>query len=100
MPTPRKTDKPEVLSPTFYDHYEDTGCNHAPRCLSCPFPSCLHDDLRGKQAAVKVLEDAERANAVVLLSESIPRHKAIKQVAKDCGVTATTVQRVMRRTGL
>lgn len=26
-----------------FDHYRDTGCEIAPRCLSCPLPLCRHD---------------------------------------------------------
>ena len=25
------------------DHYQDTGCDLAPACLTCPLPLCIHD---------------------------------------------------------
>ena len=29
--------------PEYY-HYEDTGCEVSPSCLTCPLPQCKYDD--------------------------------------------------------
>lgn len=29
--------------PEFADYYQDTGCDLAPRCLTCPFEVCRYD---------------------------------------------------------
>ena len=29
-----------------YMVYEDTGCAHYPRCLECPAPCCVYDDIK------------------------------------------------------
>ena len=43
-------------SPDYYE-YKDTGCEVAPRCLSCPRSSCKYDDPHYRRVR-QVVQDA------------------------------------------
>ena len=88
------------LNENFFNHYKDTGCSHAPKCLSCHLPKCIHDEPRGKQGAGEARRDAERSDAVLLARKTMGRKPAALKVAKDYGVTERTIHRVMQRMGL
>jgi len=87
----------EALSPSYY---QDRGCQHAPKCLSCPLERCVHDDPMGAQRVGHTKRDVERANAVLLARKTMARLAAAKKVAKDYGVTERTIHRIMQRMGL
>ena len=103
MMTDSLADVPEERPDSFWNFYKDHGCQHSKKCVTCPLPQCMHD---GPAAWVRARniqntkDDDVRANAVVLASKRMERHLAIKQVAKEYGVTDRTILRVMARTGL
>ena len=78
--------------------YIDTGCQHSPKCLTCPLPACVHDLLHQGVSLEQAQRDTERANAVAAASETMPRNKAIAKVAKDYGITKRTMWRILGRT--
>ena len=42
-----------------YIQYKDEGCEHAPSCLSCPFPRCLYEGAGVRQYRRKKLRNRE-----------------------------------------
>jgi hypothetical protein len=41
--------------------WKDTGCKHAPACLSCPFPACKYDEAPKDEACKSQGEHHEPA---------------------------------------
>lgn len=73
--------------------YRDEGCELAGSCLDCPFPQCIYDTPRGKQALVRERRDGEIAR---LFRE---QGRSARELARAFGVSARTVQRVLNRCG-
>lgn len=75
---------------------QDTGCKYADEvlghkslCLKCPFTDCILDMPQGiKNSIMKAMRNQEILNLV---------NKGInsKNIAKDFGITARTVQRIV-----
>ena len=70
----------------------DQGCNLAPKCLECPFPTCKHDGGR-TNAKIQVREgkDAQAENLVTT------QGLTPEQAARRLGVTPRTVYRMISR---
>ncbi len=78
----------EDLPPEF-TRYRDEGCEHAARCLDCPFDTCLFEKPGGKERFFK----SRRNGEIVKLSQ---QGKKTKEIAKQFGVSERTVQRVIK----
>ena len=72
-------------------HREDTGCRYAPKCLSCPFPQCVHDGYDVIRQTSIASWDAERM--AIITSEKLTR----AQAADRFGITKRTVFRIQAR---
>lgn len=67
------------------EDFPDTGCNLAPKCLTCPLPRCKHDlPLR---TGITQLRAAEIA---VLSAQGLTGQQMVDQL----GITRRSVQRV------
>lgn len=76
--------------PEYY-HYEDTGCEVAPSCLSCPLPRCKYDDPVWFQRHRRMSRDLKVWST--MQSESL----TVEAAADRFSVTVRTVFRIMRR---
>ena len=76
--------------PPEYCKYQDEGCDLAPSCLECPFPTCVYDLPRGKQRHHNQLR-SERM--VALRSQG----RSIREIARTLGVSRRTVQRSLNQ---
>ncbi len=78
----------------------DTGCKYSASCLSCTLPVCVEDVPWSEQLKIQgAKDDAERANAVLVAMETMPRPEAVKQIARDYSVTVRTIHAILARTG-
>ncbi len=78
----------EDLPPEF-TRYRDEGCEHAVRCLDCPFDTCLYEKPGGKERFFK-----SRRNG-----EIVKRHtegKTTAEIAAGFGVSERTIQRIVK----
>lgn len=71
----------------------DTGCDLHPACLSCPEEVCIEDTT----ASDRYLARNGDRDARILRFRRAGMPQA--SVARWCGVSATTVRRVLRRYG-
>ena len=76
--------------PEFY-HYEDTGCEISPSCLTCPLPQCRFDDPIWFQQQRRLAKDFRVWNTIQ--SEGLTAEEA----AERFSVTVRTIFRIMRR---
>lgn len=76
--------------PEFY-HYEDTGCEVSPSCLSCPLPRCKYDDPVWFQLHRRMARDLKVWST--MQSEGL----TVVAAAERFSVTVRTVFRIMRR---
>lgn len=81
--------------------YEDTGCEFSPACTRCPLPVCKHDDPQRYVIYKQRHLDKLVARMVYQLTagQGRARTKAIKEVARQQGVTERTIYRQVRRAG-
>ena len=63
--------------------FQDTGCELAPRCLACPFPSCRYDDYGAVRRA--------KYEAIRAAAAGTPR----AALATRFGVSKRTIQRAL-----
>jgi DNA-binding NarL/FixJ family response regulator len=78
----------EDLPPEF-TRYRDEGCEHAARCLDCPFDTCLYEKPGGKERFFKSRRNGE---IVKLHSEG----KTTAEIAAQFKVSERTIQRVVK----
>lgn len=71
--------------------YEDTGCDLAPHCLECPFPTCL----RGLERAV---ESHRRRGMVLFLRHQLGLN--VEQIAAITKISSRQCHRFIRETKL
>jgi hypothetical protein len=73
-------------------HYEDTGCEVAPACLSCPLPRCKYDEPGpgGFRAALKRLRAAE-------MERRRRRGETAVTLARTYGMTKRNVFRILQQ---
>lgn len=76
--------------PEYY-HYEDTGCEVSPSCLSCPLPQCKYDDPVWFQQHRRMARDLKVWST--MQSEGLN----VEEAADRFSVTVRTVFRIMRR---
>lgn len=69
--------------------YRDTGCEHAPSCLRCPFPVCIKYDNPKWDA------ESERRNAQITTLRS--KGYTAKTIAETLNVPIRTVYNVFKR---
>lgn len=78
----------EDLPPEF-TRYRDEGCEHAERCLDCPFKNCLLEEPGGKEHFFK-----SRRNNDILKARG--EGKTTKETAAEFRISERTVQRVLK----
>ena len=76
--------------PEYY-HYEDTGCEVSPSCLSCPLPQCKYDDPVWFQKHRRIARDLK------VWSTMGAEGLTVEEAAERFSVTVRTVFRIMRR---
>ena len=80
-------------------HFKDTGCEHSPRCQTCPLPRCKHD--MTKTEVTRLTFGLKRARAVDSYrrlrgsNPGLPNTKVIALAAAETGVTDRTVYRAL-----
>lgn len=67
-----------------YHAYPDRGCDLAPRCLQCPFPTCRYDTERG---LLELHRKARSEQIRTLQHQGVP----IGDIAQRTGVSRRTV---------
>ena len=72
-------------------YYNDQGCQYAPKCLSCPFAECFHDNPAAFLAARK--EEAMRALCLDDYREGFPP----KEIAVRRGLHVRTIYRYVAK---
>ena len=78
----------EDLPPEF-TRYRDEGCEHAARCLDCPFTKCLLEEPGGRQHFFK----AKRNNQILKMHSE---GKTTAEIAAQFDVSERTIQRVVK----
>ena len=78
----------EDLPPEFV-HYRDEGCEHAARCLNCPFKKCLYEEPGGREHYFKSRRNSE-------VARRRGEGKSTREIAKEFNVSERTVQRIIR----
>ena len=76
--------------PEYY-HYEDTGCEVSPSCLTCPLPQCKYDDPVWFQRHRRLARDLK-----VWSTMQFERLTA-DEAAQRFSVTVRTIFRITRR---
>ena len=76
--------------PEYY-HYEDTGCEVSPSCLSCPLPQCKYDDPVWFQRHRRLARDLKVWST--MQSERLTADEA----AQRFSVTVRTIFRITHR---
>ncbi len=79
----------EVDLPPELTRYRDEGCEHAARCLNCPFAKCLLEEPGGRQNFFKL----KRNNQIVRLHSE---GKTTAEIAAQFKVSERTVQRIVK----
>ncbi len=80
-------------------HFNDTGCEHSPRCQACPLPKCKYDMSRTE--VTRLTFDLKRARAVACYrrlrgsNPGLPNTKVVALAAAETGVTDRTVYRAL-----
>ena len=84
-------------------HFQDTGCEHSPRCQTCPLPRCKHDMTRTE--VTRLTFDLKRArvrSTPIGASEGAtpdcPTTRVVALAAAETGVTDRTVYRALAAT--
>lgn len=81
-------------------HFQDTGCEHSPRCQTCPPPKCKYD--MTKAEVTRLTFDLQRARAVDSyrrlrgINPELPKTKVIALAAAETGITDRTVYRALQ----
>ena len=83
--------KPMADQTPEYYHYEDTGCEVAPSCLSCPLPQCKYDDPVWFQRHRRLARDLKVWST--MQSERLTADEA----AQRFSVTVRTIFRITHR---
>jgi DNA-binding NarL/FixJ family response regulator len=78
----------EDLPPEF-TRYRDEGCEHAAKCLNCPFSKCLYEEPGGKERYFK----SRRNGEIFRFSRE---GKKTHEIAGKFGVSERTVQRIVK----
>ena len=78
------------LGPEYY-HYEDTGCEVSPSCLSCPLPQCKYDD------PVWFPRHRRLARDLKVWSTMQSERLTADEAAQRFSVTVRTIFRITRR---
>ena len=76
--------------PPEYCHYQDEGCELAPSCLRCPFPSCRYDIVAGRRGGAQEFRDTE-------IRRLRRQGLNIGDLAARFGVSKRTIHRALRR---
>ena len=80
-------------------HFHDTGCQHSPRCQTCPLPRCKYD--MTKTEISRLAFAPKRARAVDSYRRlrgsypGLPTAKLVALAAAEAGVTTRTVYRAL-----
>ena len=80
-------------------YFQDTGCEHFPRCQTCPLPKCNHDMTKTEVTPLRF--DSKRARVLDLYRRlrgsdpGLPNMKVIALAAAETGITDRTVYRVL-----
>ena len=82
---------PALDSVPEYYHYEDTGCEVSPSCLSCPLPQCKYDDPGWFQKHRRMARDLKVWSTIQSGGLSV------EEAAARFSVTVRTVFRIMQR---
>lgn len=72
--------------------YEDTGCDAAPACLSCPLPRCRYEYAGGLREAVAIMKRTE-------IRKLVDTGASRREVAAAVGLSVRQVHRAIRATG-
>ena len=75
--------------------YRDTGCNLAPKCLSCPLPRCQFDQVALPAHQTQIMRSASRAATIRKMYEE--RAMTRKEIAAELSVTERTVFRALEK---
>ena len=73
-----------------YCRYRDEGCELTSSCLSCPLPTCVYDQPRGRQRWLKTARNREMARLFGAGGRDV------RQLADEFGVSTRTVQRALK----
>ena len=76
--------------PPEYCHYQDEGCELAPSCLRCLFPSCRYDIVNGHRGGAREFRDTQ-------IQKLRRQGLTIADIATRFGVSKRTIHRAMRR---
>jgi hypothetical protein len=72
-----------------YCHYSDEGCDLAPACLQCPFPTCAKENPIGPAAVARSLRDA------ALFSLHSQMHLSPEKLARRFHLDLSSVYRIL-----
>jgi len=70
------------------ERYPDKGCELAPTCLDCPFPTCKYDQHVGGQTLLKTTRDQE-------IRRRFQAGASVDDLIKAYNVSKRTVQRAL-----
>ena len=88
----------EGIAPTYED-YPDTGCRLWPKCLTCPFPVCLVEELGAAMSHVdRQTKEKKPARNAEIRACAQDGMKA-KEIAIMFGITRTRVHQILRSEG-
>ena len=74
-----------------FDHFEDKGCEVAPKCVECPLPFCRFDDPEGFQILRQQVRDLEKV--AVMMRDGL----TVLAAAGRFHITERTMFRVLHR---
>ncbi len=74
-------------------HYEDTGCEAAPRCLECPLPRCRYDEPGG----LRGLLNRDRDRRIAELQSASGGRVPVDELAGRFGLSRRTVFRILAK---
>ena len=80
-------------------HFQDTGCEHSPRCQTCPLPRCKYDMSRSEVTLLTF--DSKRARVLDSYrclrgsNPGLPKTRVVALAAAETGVTDRTVYRAL-----
>ena len=80
-------------------YFNDTGCEHSPRCQTCPLPKCKHDMTRTE--VTRLTFNLNRAIAVDSYrrlrgsNPGLPKTRVVALAAAETGVTDRTIYRAL-----
>jgi hypothetical protein len=74
-------------------HYEDTGCEAAPRCLDCPLLRCRYDEPGG----LRGLLNRDRDRRIAELGSTSGGRVPVDELAGRFGLSRRTVFRILAK---